>query len=143
MTSSYPSLNDAQQKFLQAVTSGNFKYSEFYQEVDDASVTAIADKVRAAGIPLCCAYIEEAVPGQQPRLMAYYFLEDQDFWSLIGEGVDVYFPRPSLKLAPPAKEASNDSFDGTANPKSAWDEALLEALASDATFALIERLRSK
>jgi hypothetical protein len=132
MTNSASPLNDDELKFLQAVTGGNFKQSEFYQEVDNANVTVIADNVRAAGTSLCCAYIEEEVPGHPPRLMAYYFLEDQDFWSLIGEGVDVYFSRPSFKLIPPTTDASN-----------AWNEALIEALASDATFALIAKLRGQ
>jgi hypothetical protein len=143
MTSPDAPLNDDELKFLQAVTGGNFKQSEFYQEVDNANVTVIADNVRAAGTPLCCAYIEEEVPGHPPRLMVYYFLEDQDFWSLIGEGVDVYFPRPSFKLIPPTTDESNMSLEESAPRKSAWNEALIEALASEATFALIAKLRGQ
>ena len=143
MTNSTLPLNDDEQKFLQAVTSGNFKQSEFFREVDDANVTVIADSLRAAGTPLCCAYIEEEIPEQPARLMAYYFLEDQDFWSLIGEGVDVYFPRPSFKLIPPTTGASNKSLGVSVPQKSAWDEALIEALASEATFALITKIRNQ
>lgn len=139
MASSYAFLNDAQQKFLLAITSGNFKYSKYFKEKADDEVTAIADDVRKAGHPICHVFVKDEVPGHPPRWMTFYFMEGDDVWRYFGNDAELRFPSTPLKALLRNDEQATVRNKSTV-PQNVSAEAVIRPKKNVVSYALLEKM---
>ncbi|WP_028103268.1 hypothetical protein [Pseudoduganella violaceinigra] len=141
MTRSDPFLNDADLKFLKAVTSGDFKHSKYFREKDDEEVSGIADNVRKAGHHVCHLFVKIEVPDHPPHWKAFYYMEGDDVMRHFGDDAEVRFPSPSLTVRPRTEVRASMPREPVASIETSADAAIgpEEAVI---TYALLSILGS-
>lgn len=139
-----PLVTEMEAKFLYALNCRTMMQSGFIKEVGDPGIATIVQKIRDAGVAVQMAIIDESTPGQPCPQLAFFYLEEDDVWTVVGENVNVTFPRMPLKPILRVKLPKRVALDAQSTPaKSAWDEAANEVLEADACLALLAKLRNQ